>query len=227
MIEIQLSAEVGRTYFSLNEWKRVQCGDFLQIDHLFYDPSSDKAQCIFSLAGKPIFTAKPKEGGFKILEIPLYNEVYAPMVDKMTTGQNKGSSPSSDEDPFAEDPFAEEDDFMEEEDYDIQESEEEPEDIPKKKVEIKASKQQEPAAPVAKRDRVTAEDIPITLVVELASIDTTVKQLLDMQPGNFIDLGISPQNAVYLTINGRIVGSGELLKIGETLGVRILELGPT
>jgi len=53
----------------------------------------------------------------------------------------------------------------------------------------------------------------------------TVQTLLDLNPGNLLELDVHPESGVDLVVNGSRIGKGELLQIGDTLGVRILELG--
>ena len=48
---------------------------------------------------------------------------------------------------------------------------------------------------------------------------------MNMQPGNLLDLAIHPQRGVNLIVNGQKIAKGELVNLGETLGVRILEMG--
>lgn len=81
------------------------------------------------------------------------------------------------------------------------------------------------AAPALKVGEVSLKDIPITITCELAQIETNVQKLLELAPGNMLDLSISSDSAVLLVVNGKIVGKGEIIKIGDTLGVRILEMG--
>lgn len=72
----------------------------------------------------------------------------------------------------------------------------------------------------------TLADIPVTIVVELAEITFTADKLLELQPGNVIDLETKGSMA-HLTVNNKILGKGEIIKIGDTLGVRIIEIGPS
>ena len=71
----------------------------------------------------------------------------------------------------------------------------------------------------------TANDIPLTLTIEVAQLNVTAQKLLELQPGNVLDLEISPEAGVDLVIAGRIIGKGELLKIGDSIGVRIQQIG--
>ena len=71
----------------------------------------------------------------------------------------------------------------------------------------------------------TTNEIDVPIIVEVACISMSVQKLLALEPGNLIDLEIAPENGVNLVANGRIIGRGELIKVGESVGVRILEIG--
>jgi len=72
---------------------------------------------------------------------------------------------------------------------------------------------------------ISSKKIPVTLRVEIARLSLTMEKILSLRPGDFLQLGIAPQSAVYLTINGKRVGRGELLQIEESVGVKVLEMG--
>lgn len=69
------------------------------------------------------------------------------------------------------------------------------------------------------------ENMPITIIVEAARFKINLEKLMNLQPGNLLDLAIHPQTHVNLTANGQKIGTAELVNLGETLGIRILELG--
>lgn len=69
------------------------------------------------------------------------------------------------------------------------------------------------------------QDIPLNIVVEVGRLQMSVKTLMELKPGNLLDLHVHPETGVELVVNGTRVGKGELLQIGDTIGVRILELG--
>jgi flagellar motor switch protein FliN len=48
---------------------------------------------------------------------------------------------------------------------------------------------------------------------------------MELQPGNMLEVDLHPENGVDLVVNGKRIGKGELLRVGETLGVRILDIG--
>ena len=69
------------------------------------------------------------------------------------------------------------------------------------------------------------KDVPLNVTIELARVRMTLDKLMHLSPGNLLELPIHPDQSVSLAINGKKVGKGELVYLGETLGVRILEIG--
>jgi flagellar motor switch protein FliN/FliY len=69
------------------------------------------------------------------------------------------------------------------------------------------------------------KELPIFVTVELARLRITLEKLMQLTPGNLIELPIHPDQAAKLTVNGQLVGHAELVHLGETLGLRILDLG--
>lgn len=218
-ISVKLHAEIGRSHLTFNEWKEMNAGDFIYIEDLLYEPGTDKTKCLITFEGKPLFRCKVKDEGFKILEIPTHDEVYTYMTDQTKIGQPPKNTPGHS---HAGDKAS---DFLSgvEDEFELQEN----------SAANAAPTRSEQTQKGQNTEQDTEEEsptpfgnIPVTLVVELAHVETTVHKLLQLQPGNMIDIGISPQNNVMLTINGRVVGRGEILKIGDTLGVRLIEVGP-
>jgi len=71
---------------------------------------------------------------------------------------------------------------------------------------------------------ISLKELPVHLTVELSRIRITLEKLMELTPGNLIELPIHPDQAVKLTVNGQLVGNAELVHLGETLGIRILNL---
>jgi flagellar motor switch protein FliN/FliY len=68
------------------------------------------------------------------------------------------------------------------------------------------------------------KDLPVYLTVELARYRITLEKLMQLSPGNQLELPIHPDQAVQLTVNGQLVGHAELVHLGDTLGIRILDM---
>ncbi|OGN60410.1 MAG: hypothetical protein A3F40_00735 [Chlamydiae bacterium RIFCSPHIGHO2_12_FULL_27_8] len=68
-------------------------------------------------------------------------------------------------------------------------------------------------------------NLPMEIIVEAGRFKMPLNKLLNLQPGNIIDLEINPESNVDLVVNSQKIGSGELVQIGESLGVKVTEIG--
>lgn len=67
-------------------------------------------------------------------------------------------------------------------------------------------------------------EVPLSIVVEIGRLQMSLNKLIALQPGNLLDLNIHPESGVDLVVNGKCIAKGELLLIGDSLGVRILDI---
>lgn len=67
--------------------------------------------------------------------------------------------------------------------------------------------------------------VPISLTVEVARMKMGLDKLLKLKPGNVLELGVQVEKGVTLVANGECVGKGELVQIGDVIGVKITKLG--
>lgn len=74
------------------------------------------------------------------------------------------------------------------------------------------------------RQSIQLDDLELTVKIELCRIQMNLKSLSELSIGNLLPLDASIDQGVNLVINGRHFARGELLRLGEQLGVRILEL---
>jgi flagellar motor switch protein FliN/FliY len=72
---------------------------------------------------------------------------------------------------------------------------------------------------------IATHEIPLTLTVEVARLRINLDQLLQLAPGNVLELPVRPEQGVDLTIEGKKVAKAELIKLGEMLGVKVLQMG--
>lgn len=88
-------------------------------------------------------------------------------------------------------------------------------------------KKTEPDEPLdlAEEEAGSIKNVPLNVTIELARLRMTLDKLMHLSPGNLLELPIHPDQGVSLCINGKKVGRGELVHLGEALGVRILEIG--
>lgn len=124
------------------------------------------------------------------------------------------------------------DDEEEDEDEELTEEKEEEKERPVEKSDEKKEKPEEPALAAAqivpdeeKLSAISPNDIPLSIILEVGRLKMSMQTLMDLQPGNTIELDIRPESGIDLVVNGSRVAKGELLQVGENLGIRILELG--
>jgi flagellar motor switch protein FliN/FliY len=223
LIETIVHIEAGKTSLSLAEWKTVQLGDFILLDSCSLDPQRLDGRVMLTVNGKPAFRAKLKDGTLKILELPLLHEVNTPMAKHPEDDEDDLSDldlPEENNEDFEEDEdlFGEDDDLFAEE-----ETETQPE-APSQVARQETPSSAKPSLGAAQK-AIAPEQIPITLTVEVGQIQMTMDQLLKLEPGNLLEIDIRPEDGVNLTVNGKVVGKGELIRIGDALGVRVLQIG--
>lgn len=232
LIHVVVHVEAGKAHLSLAEWMSVKLGDVVLLDHCSLDSERLDGRVMLTVNGKQTFRAKFKNNGtLKILELPLLHEVDSPMGkysedDDSDELNDMDDLSESDENDLLEDEeeefFEDEDDFLTEDEEETETEEETTSD------ETTSMEEEEESLSASKETKATAiapDQIPVNLIVEVGQIQMTMDQLLKLEPGNLLEINIHPKNGVDLTINGKIVGKGELIRIGEVLGVRVLQLG--
>lgn len=67
-------------------------------------------------------------------------------------------------------------------------------------------------------------NIPINIILEAGRYNITLEEFSKLAPGSVLNLGVKPEHGVDLIVNGKRVGKGSIISLGNTLGVRITEL---
>lgn len=250
-LDVTIHLEAGKVDLKPSEWQRLEVGDFVLIDSCSLNPDEDKGRVMLVINGTPCFRAKIKQGSLKILEHPLYYEVDKSMTtpSNKTPSENKNSSENhenehlneneeefpdeeSGEEEIIEDEGGEEHEENQEEELTDEDFEIEEEDIeksaalkvskpaaaPEKKPAIKTAQETPPGPPL------NIEEIPLHVVLEVGRIQMSIKKLLELQPGNLLELDIHPEAGVDMVVNGKRIARGELLKVGDALALRIIGL---
>jgi type III secretion system YscQ/HrcQ family protein len=65
-------------------------------------------------------------------------------------------------------------------------------------------------------------DIPMQIVVELGRVPVTVEEVVALHVGQVLELNKAVGDPVDLSVNGKIVGRGELVEVEGQIGVRVL-----
>ena len=69
------------------------------------------------------------------------------------------------------------------------------------------------------------EDVPLQVEAELDRKALTMREILQLAPGAVLKLPRSAGENIDLLIGGAAAGSGEIVMIEETVGVRITDFG--
>ena len=68
------------------------------------------------------------------------------------------------------------------------------------------------------------DDLPVRLVFELGRVELSLGELQRLAPGALVPLNRPLDEPLDIMANGRRLGRGTLVQIGESLGVRIVSL---
>jgi type III secretion system YscQ/HrcQ family protein len=68
------------------------------------------------------------------------------------------------------------------------------------------------------------ESSDLLLTAEVGRLNISLHQLLQLKSGSMLDLPIRPEQGVDITLAGKRVARGELIKLGEASGLRILDI---
>jgi flagellar motor switch protein FliN len=228
-VEVDLHFEVGRTTIPLKDLKRTEAGDFLLLDHCSFDPKTKKGLLTAFLDSTALFRAELADRELTILDYSFYHEENNPMPRKNINEDE--DDPFDDPDEFDEDDDEDEDEDGEDEDEDEDleeedefESEEELEE-PEEGGEEGFGGAPEPREKESLKEVIATEQIPVTLTVEIARLRMNLDKLLELKPGNVLELAVNIQEPVTLRMNGKKIARGELIKLGDLLGVKILRIG--
>jgi len=72
---------------------------------------------------------------------------------------------------------------------------------------------------------IASSEIPLTIIVEIGRVRMNLNKLLELVPGNVLDLAVHTDSGVRLFTGGKCIATGELVALGETVGVKITKIG--
>lgn len=220
LIELTLTLEIGWVKLKKEHFDTIEVGDFIALDQLMWLPGKKRGRSFVSYKEHPLYLAAVKAEGIKIIEPTKYYEV------------GNGMAKEDEE-------FFDEEEEVEEVEEEVEEVEEEGE-IMEEEAPTTATPAATPppaAAPApqaapqtAQIEEQRAETFSLTegelvIKVEIGRLKMTLDKLLKIEPGNILKLNTNLENGVNLIVNDKMIGRGELVSIGDLVGVRILNLG--
>lgn len=199
--KLSLSLTCGHVTLSIGDWESLKVGDFLVLDSCSYNPSKKSGSLKLNLSNHNLLLMHLKHQQLKIIDYALYEEENP--MDEQETHEDKPSEDDNHED-FEE---------IEEFEDDVSEDEEDgEEDLTFEENDTLNEK------------LLSAQDIPLDVTVEVAKIKMPLKQLLTLKPGNSLEISAKPEAFVSLTISGKPVAQGQLVQIGDVIGVKITKI---
>lgn len=67
-------------------------------------------------------------------------------------------------------------------------------------------------------------DVPVILVFEVGRIDITIKQLLELDKGSYLELRNVSIDVIDIRVNDKLLGYGETIALQQRYGIRFNEL---
>ena len=194
-VSIPVTIKTGSIDFSLQEVKDIEKGDFLILHNSFYKPSEKKGSFQMLIGSYPIFQAKMQKDGIKILDyLYFYNEE--------NMDENEQISPLGEN---FNDKILDESEIE-----DVLENEELIEDEMSEDCLI---------AP----EKTNLSKVSLTMNMEIARFSLSLEELKKMTPGYKLPIPINPRH-VNLVIAGKSIGTGEIIELGDTIGVKVTKL---
>lgn len=245
-IEMVIHLEAGRIQMPLKDWKSIKPGDFIGMDSCSLESSGRRGRLILTVDGNQLFRGKLKDGNIKILENPLYREDLTPMPNKKFDDDDEenvdfsenGTEFTEDESEFsgveATENYDDEELMSEDQLSQIEQSEQElgeeeeafdEHEEGEEEAEAETSSGTHKSKILPSSKPVAPHEIPLDIVVEVGRIRMSIQKIMELQPGNVLELDIRPENGVDLVVNGQKIAKAELLSLGENLGVRIIDIG--
>ena len=68
------------------------------------------------------------------------------------------------------------------------------------------------------------DDIPVKLLFEFGRIELSLAEIRQLAPGAIVPIARPLEDSVDIVANGRRIGRGNLVQIGDSLGIRITRL---
>lgn len=75
------------------------------------------------------------------------------------------------------------------------------------------------------QDLISADDVPLQITIEVGRMHMPLAKVLTLKPGNTLELSQRPEEGVTLCVSGKAIAKGELVQVGDILGVKITDVG--
>lgn len=244
-IPITVHLEAGKVELTQEELNALKIGDFIILDRCSMDVEEKKGRVMLTVNHCPFMRGKYREGKLKILETHVLEVEQAMQKEPPPEEYSEGYQEENEHSEYHEEnehseydeenEHSEYDEEGEHTEYDNEEGEKELEDFEfneeeidqegEKVEEVSEEEMVKEEKPLAESfEKISPETLPMVVVVEMGRVEMSLQKLVELQPGSIIELDVTAQTGVDLVVNGKKIAKGELISIGETIGVRILDI---
>ena len=226
-VKTTVGLDMGHFSMSVKEFSKLKKGDFVVLDRCTLDPETQHGNLTLTLKEKSLFRAKLKDGNLKILDYPLdlAGDINA-MDDIPPLPNNPDQPPINPRDPgepslesFEPNAYGNsqgnEDENIEQPWVDMGESNA-PLSSPMDEMQVEK--------PSAQKTEISSREIPLNVRIEVGRIQMPLERLLNLAPGQVLELGLHINEGISCMIGDKKIASGELVKLGETIGVRLVDV---
>ncbi|MCP5492505.1 MAG: type III secretion system cytoplasmic ring protein SctQ [Chlamydiales bacterium] len=82
-----------------------------------------------------------------------------------------------------------------------------------------------PATHTEHQDLISADNVPLQITVEVCRMHMPLAKVLTLKPGNTLELSQRPEEGITLCVSGKAIAKGQLIQVGDVLGVKITDVG--
>lgn len=200
-IEVSLRLQIGQTSMPLSRWKEVAVGDFILLDRCTFDPETLKGTVMLLLENTPLLRARIKDNSVKILDYAFYHEEQNPMNPEMPEQEES-----------LEEPFDEPEDLSSQ--YESEQG--------NNTSHLWASQNGQNGG---EEQTVSSGEPPLLFSIEVARLRINLGRLLELKGGSILEQPVQPELGVDVILGDKMIAKAELIKLGEMIGVKILQLG--
>jgi flagellar motor switch protein FliN/FliY len=205
ILDLCLDLPVGRVDLPWNQFKKLKSGDVVILDQLDLDLASGDGTVLLRVGSQDVWSCRLSNGQLIADQpFPAHSEDRA-----------MSFTPNSDDELFGE--LDEMGSFA---DYDLGDVET---PAPAKGT-AAGHPAKEPKVPSKASKEGVADKVHVQLTVSLGRLSLTARELFELKSGNVLNFPIQTSGAVDLLVGADLVGRGELVQLGDAIGVRIVEL---
>jgi type III secretion system YscQ/HrcQ family protein len=229
-VSVPMTINTGSISLTQTELMGLEEGDFIVLHNTFYKPNEKKGSFQMMIGNHPILQVKTQKDGIKILDYLYFfneetmdeNEITDHIDQELPTG-NPLESPEDqlagenfdDDESFGDENFDEDlnDDLNANLDSDLDS------DLDSEMDQEAEARETEMLSP----EKTNLSEVSLTVNLEIARFALSLEQLKQITPGFKLPVNINPLH-VNLVVSGKSIGTGEIIQIGDTTGVKVTKL---